>query len=226
MDHSADKELTEWLHWKTCERWRTMMNDVCRGSLLEFVLFNTLLVMWTMKLSAPSANVRMIPSWVTQSTQWKVRMPSRGTLWWSWEVVLHEPHEIQEDRESSSAHGPGKSQKWMQTWQWMDWEQPWGEDLGVKKKKNMMSDSVHLQLRKLVVSWVKKIKCGQRWGRWLSLSTPLSWDPICSIVFSSKVPNIWEVLSLTWSREGQWKWSEGWSTSPIKMDWEGWIYLA
>jgi len=52
-------------------------------------------------------------------------------------------------------------------------------------------------------------------------STLLSWDPTWNVVSSSVAPNTRRTWSC-WSssRGGSWRWSEGWSSSPMRTGWE------
>ena len=80
------------------------------------------------------------------------------------------------------------------------------------------------RIKKPIVSWASS---REAWpagrGRWFCPFTLLSWDPTCSTASDSGAPN----TRRTWmcwsgSRGGPRKWSEGWSTSPMRTGWESW----
>jgi len=73
--------------------------------------------------------------------------------------------------------------------------------------------------RKPTVSWAASRKRGQQGeggDSWFPL-TPLSWDPTWTTAFSSGAPNI-RRMWMCWSgsRGGPRRWSEDWSTSPMR----------
>ena len=74
----------------------------------------------------------------------------------------------------------------------------------------------------LTISWVVSREswlAGQ--GRWFCPSTLLLWDPIWSTAPSSRAPNTRRTWSCWSESRGElWRWSEGWSTSPVRTVWE------
>jgi len=78
------------------------------------------------------------------------------------------------------------------------------------------------------ISWVTLKKgwpAGR--GRWLCPSTQLLWGPICSTASRPGAPSRERMWS-SWrgSRGGPLRWSEGWSTSPMRKGWGNWACLV
>jgi len=82
MDHSVDKELARRSHSRSADQRLDVevMSGMPQGSLLDQCCLTSLLLTWTVGLSAPSASLPMTPIHVVQSTHWKEGMPSRKTL--------------------------------------------------------------------------------------------------------------------------------------------------
>jgi len=84
------------------------------------------------------------------------------------------------------------------------------------------ADSVQSHLRKPAVSWaVSKEAWPAGRGKWFCSSTPIWWDLTWSHVSSSgalSTRRTWSCWS--GSRGGPQRWSEGWSTFPVRKSWE------
>ena len=90
-------------------------------------------------------------------------------------------------------------------------------------KGSTWAGSVCLQTRKPAVPWIALREvwpAGQ--GRWFCPSTLLSWDPTWSTTSSCIGPPTQEehwAVGVGPSRRGPQRWSESWSTSPVRTGW-------
>ena len=84
----------------------------------------------------------------------------------------------------------------------------------------MKAGNVHMQPRR--PAWVASREVWPTdWGGWFWTSTLLLWDPTWNPASSSGAPNTRRTWSC-WrrSREAPWRWSEGWSTTPMRAGWD------
>ena len=91
-------------------------------------------------------------------------------------------------------------------------------------RRSTSASNVRLQPRKPTMSWAAaRAAWPSGWGRGFCPFTPLSWDPMGSPASSSGAPNIGRTW-MCWSgtRGGPRRWSEGWSTSPMRTGWGSW----
>jgi len=106
---------------------------------------------------------------------------------------------------------------------------PEEKDLGMSvDERPNMSQCAILQPSRPTISWAVS---GEVWsagqGKWFCPSVLLSWDPTRSTVSRSGAPKKRRAWSC-WraSRGGPQRWSDGWSTSPMKTGWESWGFSA
>jgi len=108
------------------EQWQVAF---LRGWYRDWWCLTSLLVTWTVGLSAPSASLLTTWRWVVQLTCWREGMLSERP-WQAWEVGLCEPHEVQQGQVQGPAYGLGQSQSKIEARRRMDWEQPSWKGLG------------------------------------------------------------------------------------------------
>ena len=143
MDCLVDKELAGWPHPKSCSQWLIIQvetsNEWCQGYVFRCDGLISSLVTWTVGLTVPSGSLKMTPSWVVQLILYRGKGYHSEGPSWAWEVGLCKPHEVQQAPLQGHASDSRQSQTSVQPGEWMDWEKPCRDRLGVLvgKKINM-----------------------------------------------------------------------------------------
>jgi len=206
---------------KTRDQWQV----VClRGQYWGQCCSISLSATWTVGLNAPSASLPTTPSCVAWLINWREGMPFRGTLtgwrggpaWTAWSST-------RPSARSCTWVGviPNTSTGWVESGSRTALRRTWGYWW---MRSSTWASNVRLQPRRPTVCWAAPREAGPAGqGRWFCPFAPLSWDPIWSNVSSSGAPNIRRTW-MCWSgfRGGPRRWSEVWSTSPMRKRWGSW----
>ena len=103
----------------------------------------------------------------------------------------------------------------------------WPRSFHLWMKSLTWATNVRSQPRRPIVSWAPSGEASPAGReRWFCPSTLLWWDLTWSIAFSSGAlsTRTWNCWSR--SKGGLQKWSEGWSSSPMRTGWESWACSA